>query len=159
MFWNVLQPDAKIPHVYSGLPCLTPSVELSQVKLKAMKSHEEQVTQLSEQVAALHADGGIVESVQGDLERLNTRWTDTFEKLGELSFKTAACGHVSTGLCYLRLHLHPNICSLIGCMPLVFYHDDLCLVAVNLLLTSVISLLDIVNVCHTTLLSVVMSCH
>ena len=77
------------------LNCLTTCIKLSQVKLKAMKSHEEQVTQLSGQVAALHADDGIVESVQGDLDRLNTCWTDTFEKLGEFSFRPAACGHAT----------------------------------------------------------------
>ena len=51
-----------------------------------MKSHEEQVVQLSGQVAALQADGGVVENVQADLDLFNKRWTDIFEKLGEWAF-------------------------------------------------------------------------
>ncbi|KAK2181696.1 hypothetical protein NP493_384g04000 [Ridgeia piscesae] len=57
-------------------------LEQCRVKLKAMKSHEEQVVQLGGQVAALQADGGVVENVQADLDLFNKRWTDIFEKLG-----------------------------------------------------------------------------
>lgn len=61
-----------------------------------MKSHEEQVTQLGGQMAAMQADGGVVGAVQADLELFNKRWTDTFEKLGECALYA---GDQMTGSC------------------------------------------------------------
>ena len=56
-----------------------------QVKLRAMKSHDDRVEKLNERVKELMENPNIPKKLQEDLEEFNKRWGNTFEKIGEYS--------------------------------------------------------------------------
>ena len=61
-------------------------LKLVKVKLKAMKSHEEQVQKMNVDAKSLTDQLEDSSQVKGDLKDFNRRWAVTFEKIGEKSY-------------------------------------------------------------------------
>ena len=74
----------KIP-LWSFLWSLHGICLILQVKLRAMKSHDDRVEKLNERVKELMENPNIPKKLQEDLEEFNKRWGNTFEKIGEYS--------------------------------------------------------------------------